>query len=63
VGQDGAMRRTAVEMDLRFAYRYEMAQLLRQVGFDVDAIYGSYDLEPYESDSPIMLFVAHTRLQ
>jgi SAM-dependent methyltransferase len=62
VGQDGAVRRTAVEMDLRFAYRYEMAALLRQVGFDVDAVYGSYDLEPYEGDSPIMLFVAHTLL-
>jgi SAM-dependent methyltransferase len=62
VEQDGAVRRTAVDMDLRFAYRHEMAALLQQVGFDVDAVYGSYDLEPYESDSPIMLFVAHTRL-
>ena len=55
---DGLVRRTAVEMELRFVYRHEMAGLLGQTGFQVDAVYGSYDLDPYESDSPIMLFVA-----
>jgi SAM-dependent methyltransferase len=59
--QDGLVRRTAAEMDLRFAYRYEMSGLLEQAGFAVDAVHGSYDLDPYESDSPIMLFVAHSR--
>lgn len=59
--QDGVVRRTAAEMELRFVYRYEMAGLLDQAGFEVDAVHGSYDLDPYESDSPIMLFVAHTR--
>ena len=60
VDADGLVRRTAVEMELRFVYRYEMAGLLRQAGFEVDAVYGSYDLDPYESDSSIMFFVAHT---
>jgi SAM-dependent methyltransferase len=60
VDVDGLVRRTAVEMELRFVYRHEMAGLLRQAGFEVDAVYGSYDLDPYEGDSPIMLFVAHT---
>jgi len=59
--QDGLVRRTAVEMELRFVYRYEMVGLLQEAGFEVDAVHGSYDLDPYESDSPIMLFVAHTR--
>ena len=59
--QDGLVRRTVAEMDLRFVYRYEMAGLLEQAGFEVDAVHGSYDLDPYESDSPTMLFVAHTR--
>jgi hypothetical protein len=59
--QDGVVRRTAAEMELRFVYRYEMASLLEQAGFEVDAVHGSYDLDPYESDSPIMLFVAYTR--
>ena len=59
--QDGVVRRTVAEMDLRFVYRYEMVGLLEQAGFEVDAVHGSYDLDPYESDSGIMLFVAHTR--
>ena len=59
--QDGIVRRTAAQVELRFVYRYEMAGLLEQTGFEVDAVHGSYDLDPYESDSPIMLFVAHTR--
>jgi hypothetical protein len=59
--QDGVVRRTAAEMVLRFVYRYEMEGLLEEAGFEVDAVHGSYDLDPYESDSAIMLFVAHTR--
>jgi hypothetical protein len=59
--QDGVVRRTAGHMDLRFVYRYEMVGLLEQAGFEVDAVHGSYDLDPYEGDSAIMLFVAHTR--
>jgi hypothetical protein len=59
--QDGVVRRTAAEMDLRFVYPYEMVGLLEQAGYEVDGVYGSYDLDPYEADSAIMLFVAHTR--
>jgi SAM-dependent methyltransferase len=60
VGADGIVRRTAVELELRYTYRHEMAGLLRETGFELDAVHGSYDLDPYESDSSIMLFVAHT---
>jgi SAM-dependent methyltransferase len=59
VGDDGLVRRTTVETELRFVYRYEMAALLRQAGFVVDAVYGSYDLDPCEADSEVMLFVAY----
>jgi len=59
VDDRGVLYRTTVETDLRFVYRHEMAALLRQAGFTVDAVYGSYDLDPYEADSPIMLFVAY----
>ncbi len=59
VGGDGVVCRTTIETELRFVYRYEMVGLLRHVGFQVDAVYGSYDLDPYEGDSHIMLFVAH----
>jgi ubiquinone/menaquinone biosynthesis C-methylase UbiE len=59
VGADGILRRTTVETVLRFVYRYEMVQLLERVGLLVDAVYGNYDLDPYETDSEIMLFVAY----
>jgi len=59
LGPDKAVRRTAVEMELRFVYRYEMEALLREAGFALDAVLGSYDMDPYETDSEIMLFVAH----
>jgi hypothetical protein len=36
-----------------------MASLLREAGFQVDAVYGSYDLEPYDADGDIMLYVAY----
>lgn len=60
VGRGGQVQRTTVETELRFVYRYEMEHLLCRAGFEVDAVCGTYDLDPYESDSPIMLFVAHT---
>ena len=59
VDDDGTVHRTTVETDLRFVYRYEMAGLLRQAGFVVDAVYGTYDLDPYETDSGLMLVVAY----
>jgi SAM-dependent methyltransferase len=59
---DERFHRTTVEIDLRFVYRYEMEALLRQAGFEVDAVYGSYDLDAYETDSDVMVFVAYRRL-
>ena len=59
VAADGVVHRTTVETDLRFVYRFEMESLLRQAGFDVDGVHGTYDLDTYEADSTIMLFVAH----
>ena len=57
--RDGLVRRTTVEMDLRFVYRYEMEALLRESGFLVDDVYGSHDLDPYQDESETMLFVAY----
>lgn len=59
VKEGGALHRTVVETDLRFVYRYEMEHLLQQAGLEVDGAYGSYDLDPYQADSAIMLFVGH----
>jgi SAM-dependent methyltransferase len=54
----GTVRRTLFPFRMRFVYRYEMELLLRTAGYNLEAIYGSYDLEPFESDSERMLFVA-----
>jgi SAM-dependent methyltransferase len=62
LGADGTIRRTAVDLELRYTYRYEMAGLLRETGFELDAVYGSYELDPYERDSDIMLTVAYKPL-
>lgn len=60
VDETGLVRRTTVETTLRFVYQYEMAALLRAVGYELDTVYGSYDLDPYTAASELMLFVAHT---
>ena len=56
---EGIVHRVTAQMDLRFAYRYEIEYLLRQVGFRLDDVYGTYDLDPYEADSPNMVFVTY----
>jgi SAM-dependent methyltransferase len=58
VDDEGIVRRTTAETDLRFVYQHEMALLLDRAGFAVDAVYGTYGLDPYEADSGLMLFVA-----
>ncbi len=59
VRPNGILHRTTVEIVLRFVYHFEMVQLLERARLTVDAVYGSYDLDPYETDSEIMLFVAY----
>jgi SAM-dependent methyltransferase len=53
----GARRRLAI-FELRYAHRYEMELLLKQAGLKPEGVYGSYDLGPYDPDSPRMIFVA-----
>lgn len=56
------IERLLVQMEVRFVYRFEMENLLNEAGFVVDAVYGSYDLDPYETDSHQMFFVAYKPL-
>lgn len=58
VDDEGIVHRVTAQMDLRFVYRYEMEYLLNQAGFRLDDVYGTHDLDPYEGDSPNMVFVA-----
>lgn len=58
VASDGRVRRTFFPFRLRIVFRFEMELLLRLAGFGLEALYGSYQLEPFESHSERMIFVA-----
>ncbi|MCX6022887.1 MAG: class I SAM-dependent methyltransferase, partial [Chloroflexi bacterium] len=55
---EGLTRRTLVAFPLRYNYPAEMELLLERCGFQVDGIYGSYDLDPFTTGSERMIFVA-----
>jgi SAM-dependent methyltransferase len=58
VADDGTITKRFVEWPYRFTYRFEVELLLEQAGFEVEAIYGGYEREPFVSDSRLMLVVA-----
>jgi SAM-dependent methyltransferase len=58
IDSTGIVRRTLLPFRMRFVYRYEMELLLRMAGYSLEAVYGSYELEPFDSDSEKMIFVS-----
>lgn len=59
--QGGTIQRTMATMHLALFERGEVELLLEQAGFMVKDVYGSYDLDAYQVDSPRMIFVAEAR--
>lgn len=55
---NGELRRTAAPFQMRYLYRFEGELMLQKAGFAVEAVYGSFDLDLYTSDSERMIFVA-----
>jgi len=55
---DAGSRRRQATFESRYVHRFEMELLLKQTGLKIEGVYGSYDLEPYNSDSPRMIFMA-----
>jgi SAM-dependent methyltransferase len=55
---EGRVQRTLFPFSLRYVFRYELALLLRHAGFEVEAVYGSYDLDPFSGDSEKLIAVA-----
>lgn len=55
-----AVRRTVVTMRLRYFYRYEVEWLLLAAGYELEAVFGSYDLVAYTADSPRLIWLART---
>ena len=59
--QGGAVHRTVVTTHLYLFERSEIELLLEQAGFVVKAVYGDYDLGPYQLESPRMICIAEAR--
>lgn len=57
----GELRRTVASYVTRYVYRFEMEGLLAEAGFEMEGVYGSYQLEPLDDSSRTMIFVAHRR--
>jgi SAM-dependent methyltransferase len=56
--EKGQVRRVVFPFEIRYLFHYELELLLRQAGFEIEAIYGSYDLDEYTGDSAKMIAVA-----
>jgi SAM-dependent methyltransferase len=54
----GYLRRSTVELRLRWFTRFELELLLQTAGWRVEELYGNYDLEPYGPQSERLLIVA-----
>lgn len=59
IDQRGRVKRTLVPTRMRWLYPYEARLMLEAAGLRVEAIFGSYDLEPYHTESERLLFVAY----
>jgi ubiquinone/menaquinone biosynthesis C-methylase UbiE len=56
--QGGPVQRTVAHTTLYLFSRGEIELLLAAAGFAIDAVYGSYELDPYDDESPRLLVVA-----
>jgi SAM-dependent methyltransferase len=54
----GYLRRSMVELKLRWFTRFELELLLDTAGWHVDEVYGNYDLDAFGADSDRLLVVA-----
>ncbi|HAX24787.1 MAG TPA: class I SAM-dependent methyltransferase [Thermomicrobiales bacterium] len=54
----GALTRVVDEYATRYIYRWELEHLLHRAGWEMIGLYGSYDLEPYRSESERMIALA-----
>ena len=57
VREDGAVVRRTAELALRYFGRFELELLLERAGFAVEALYGSYDLTPFQAESERLIAV------
>jgi len=58
---DGRRERLVFAFRLRYFFRYEIEHLLARCGFVVKELFGNYDGQPLEADSPEMVFVSQVQ--
>jgi hypothetical protein len=58
VTADGTIKRTLAPVRFRYVFYSELRLLLQLAGFEVEAVYGSLDFEPYEDGCERMLVLA-----
>ncbi|MDI6857762.1 MAG: class I SAM-dependent methyltransferase [Dehalococcoidia bacterium] len=57
-GEAGSLRRRIATFEMRYPQRFEMELILKEAGLEQISLYGSYDLDPFDSRSQRMVFVA-----
>ncbi len=55
---DGTVRRSVASFELRYLWRFEAELLLEKAGFEVEAVYGDWEMGDYDSASDRMIFLA-----
>ncbi|MGH2367977.1 MAG: class I SAM-dependent methyltransferase, partial [Chloroflexota bacterium] len=58
IAADGTVKRHVAPFTLRYLTRGELELLIPTCGLEVEALYGSYDLEPFQAGSPRLIAVA-----
>ena len=58
VDEQGHVQRVLFPFKMRYLFRYELELLLRHAGFQLESIYGSYDLDDFEDASDRLVAVA-----
>jgi len=58
IATDGSLHRYVDRYLTRYVFRYELEHLLERAGWQIASLFGSYELDPYDSDSERMLVLA-----
>jgi SAM-dependent methyltransferase len=59
VAPDGQVKRLVAPFSLRYVTPGELELLMPAAGLELEALYGTYDLDPFGGDSPRLIAVAH----
>jgi len=58
IAADGTVHRQVAPFALRYLAAAELELLLPIAGLTIEALYGSYDLDPFDTGSPRLIAVA-----